>query len=106
MDSPQFSVFAKQVRTLREKKGLTQRELADLLGLRDRQVQRWEASDLLPTRSNQQLLAKVLGVTPKQLFRPEQMDDVDYETLVLQLDHRIKALESKVNALGKQIKKT
>ena len=56
------------LRQLREAAGISQRELARLVGERHSNVQFWESSDVLP-RSNVLIpMAKALGVTVEELL--------------------------------------
>src|SRR5437870_1201805 len=53
--------FADQALALRERAGLTQRELAALLGVNERAIGRWEAGESYPgTHHLQQLIALTL----------------------------------------------
>ena len=66
MSSTQFQeardfAFADQALALRERAGLTQRELAALLGVSERAIGRWEAGESYPgTHHLQQLIARHL----------------------------------------------
>lgn len=57
-----------KIRALREAKGLSQRELADALGLDQTTVSAWERGVAEPTVFNLRRLADVLGVSPGELL--------------------------------------
>lgn len=57
----------------REKKRLTQEQLADLIEVTRQTVSLWESDAMQPSRAKLQKLAKALGVTVAQLYS----DDVD-----------------------------
>ena len=56
------------IKGLREKKGLTQAALADLLGVSDKAVSKWETAKGLPDITLIQPLAKALGVSVAELL--------------------------------------
>ena len=60
-----------RIRRLREAKGLTQDQLADLMGLSRQAVQKWESEGedgTSPTRKREKALAAALGVTVGELI--------------------------------------
>ena len=56
------------IRTLREGLGLTQKELADRIGVSDKTVSKWETGRGLPDISVLGALAEALGVSLSELF--------------------------------------
>jgi transcriptional regulator with XRE-family HTH domain len=56
------------IRHLREKNGLTQAELADLLGISSKAVSKWETAKGLPDITMIEPLAKALGVSVMELM--------------------------------------
>jgi transcriptional regulator with XRE-family HTH domain len=63
---------ANRVKALREARGLTQQELATLLGVGLRSIVRWESGDATPTPRNARKLARRLGVAVEELGLPER----------------------------------
>lgn len=57
-----YEVFATRLRELRKEKGLTQEELADLVGISKSAISNYEISYATPTMSHLRLLAKALNV--------------------------------------------
>ena len=57
-------VTAAAIKTLREQKGMTQAELAEMIGVTDKAVSKWETAKGLPDISLLEPLAAALGVTP------------------------------------------
>ena len=57
------------IAALRRAKGLTQRELAELLNVSDKAVSRWERGDAAPDLSVIPALAELFGVTADELLR-------------------------------------
>lgn len=62
----------KLIATLRKSKGLTQSALAEILGLSNKAVSKWETGEGLPDISILPELAKVLGVTVDELLKGEK----------------------------------
>ena len=61
------------VKTLREKKGLTQRQLADRIAVSDKAVSKWETGRDLPDLSLLEPLSSALGVSVAELLSGEQI---------------------------------
>lgn len=64
-------VTGNTIKTLREKKGLTQKQLADMLIVSDKTVSKWETGKGLPDISLIERLAKALGVSLAELLSGE-----------------------------------
>ena len=60
--------MGEKIRALREAKGLSQKELAEALGVDPSSVCYWESGKNEPTIFNLRRLADILGVTPGELF--------------------------------------
>ena len=56
------------IRTLREKKGITQKELAEIICVSDKTVSKWETNKGLPDIGIIEELAKALRVSLAELF--------------------------------------
>lgn len=67
------NVFSLRLKSLRERKGLSQSALAKKIGVTKSTIYRYENSDLMPTLYNAVLLAQVLDTTLDYLVG---MDDV------------------------------
>ena len=61
-------VTGSTIKSLREKKGLTQKELADILGVSSKAVSKWETAKGLPDITLIESLAQVLGVSVMELM--------------------------------------
>jgi transcriptional regulator with XRE-family HTH domain len=57
-----------QLKTLRTKRGLSQAKLAELVGVEQPTVQRWETGNRMPDLESLNALASVLGVSPGSLL--------------------------------------
>ena len=71
IDNARFGAF---VARLRKEKGLTQRQLAELVGVSDKAVSKWERGLSLPDISLLEPLAGTLGVTVAELLHGERLD--------------------------------
>ena len=60
---------AHAIKRLREERGLTQRALAESLGVTDKAVSKWESGVSDPSTSNLLALAKLYGVSAEELLR-------------------------------------
>lgn len=61
------------VKSLREKKGITQTQLADMLGVSDKAVSKWETAKGLPDISLIEPLANALGVSVIELMSGQRV---------------------------------
>lgn len=60
--------YLDQLKALRKKRGLSQAKLAELIGVEQPTIQRWESGNRMPDLDSLRLLAKILGVTPGSLL--------------------------------------
>ena len=56
------------IKTLREKRGITQTQLADVLGVSGKAISKWETAKGLPDITLIEPLAKALGVSVMELM--------------------------------------
>ena len=61
-------ITAKTIKRLREERGLTQSQLAEIIGVSDKAVSKWETSKGLPDISLVEPLCKALGVSVMELM--------------------------------------
>lgn len=73
-----MSVFADNVQKLRVKHALSQRDLANKIGVSKSTVGNWESSNSLPDLDRLSVVARVLGVSVADLFK----QDLDVDSLV------------------------
>lgn len=65
------------IRQLREKKGITQKDLADILCVSDKTISKWETGRGLPDISLLEPLAASLGVSLTELLAGEHISNVN-----------------------------
>ena len=65
--------FSEQLRKLRQNQGLSQEQLADLVGATTQEVVRWEIGLARPERDKVLRLARLLGCKPEELLPEEPL---------------------------------
>ena len=73
--------FGKNVKEIRESKGLSQRELGELLGVKQQTIAQYEALINAPKSVTVDKIAKALGVTFRDLTNTHS--SIDYEEFAL-----------------------
>ena len=68
----------KFIATLRKEKELTQKELAEKLGVSDKTISKWECGKGLPDVSLILPLCELLGITVNELLSGEKLDETAY----------------------------
>lgn len=94
------------ISTLRKSKNLTQKDLADLLGVTDKAVSKWERGAGYPDISILRPLADILGTTVDELLVGQEAKDTSAtsgDAMVKALDYADKLVASRENKLGKMI---
>lgn len=81
--------------TLRKAKGMTQRELAELLNVSDKAVSRWERDESMPDILLIPVLADIFEVSCDDLLRGEKVFKENYEEAPEKRIQRMKALVKK-----------
>lgn len=66
-------INGKMIKELREKRGLTQKELANLIMVSDKTISKWETSKGLPDIGILEDLANALGVSVAELMMGQYM---------------------------------
>lgn len=75
MDKVKIGKFIAQ---MRKEKGLTQQELADLVGVTNKAVSKWECGNGLPEMENISILCEKLGVSVNELLSGEKIEPDKY----------------------------
>lgn len=88
-----MSVFGDNVAMLRLAQGMTQKQLADKVGVSRGTVAAWEVRDTLPNLDTMDKLQEVFGVSAGELFTPHitARNDDDYSSQELRVFGRIAA---------------
>lgn len=75
MDQHRIGAFISE---LRKERGLTQKELADKIGVSDKTVSKWETSRGIPDIAYMESLCTSLGITMNELISGERLSDDAY----------------------------
>ena len=67
------SSMGETISTLRKEKGMTQKELADLLNITDKAVSKWERDIACPDTQTIPKLAEILGVSIEELLHAKSV---------------------------------
>ncbi len=70
--------IGKFIAELRKERNLTQREFAEILGLSDKTVSKWECGNGIPEVSLMPALCSALGITLNELFSGMRLSRDDY----------------------------
>ena len=64
---------------MRKQQNLTQRQLADALGVSDKTISKWECGKGMPEVSFMQSICKILKIDLNELFSGKRLTDADYK---------------------------
>jgi len=70
-------LLGRRIRELRKRKGLTQEQLAELIGIEPRNLLKIENAHTFPRAQTLQNLTKFLNCSPAELFNFEHLNDID-----------------------------
>jgi transcriptional regulator with XRE-family HTH domain len=90
MDLSKTGLF---ISSIRKERILTQKELADKIGVTDKAVSRWETGKGFPDVSLLLSLGEVLGVSVTEIIRGERMEKEDKQTLEKMDQEQIKSIK-------------
>lgn len=71
--------IGKFIQELRKEKNMTQKDLAERLGVTDRAISKWENGRGMPDVSLMKPLCEALGITINELLGAERIDQKDYQ---------------------------
>lgn len=74
--------IGKFISSKRKEKNITQSELAEMLGITDRAISKWENGNCLPDANNMPEPCKILDITINDLFSGEAVDMNDNERIL------------------------
>lgn len=94
--------IGKLIAECRKEKKLTQNELANLLGVSDKSVSKWENGKCLPDVSLYKQLCEILGITLNEFFIGEKIEEKNYrkvadENLLSALENSVFTLKDKID---------
>lgn len=71
--------IGKFISLMRKKQGLTQREFADIIGISDKTVSKWECGNGMPEVSLMLPVCEALKININELFSGEKLTDAEYK---------------------------
>lgn len=80
------------ISTLRKEKGMTQKDLAEQMGVTDKAVSKWERNLSCPDISSVPRLAEVLGVSVEQLMDVKPKETSKEEVISQVIDNVLRAM--------------
>lgn len=101
--------FANRIVELRKQKGLSQKELGDMLGVSNKAVSKWENGESMPKTTTMLKLAELLGIDGNELigFEVRESDESKYsEDEISKLKSENAILSSRLNAIDKRRKRS
>ena len=88
------------IATCRRKKNITQEDLAELFGITNKSISKWENGICLPDAALYEPLCNILDITINELFAGQHINDEDYkriadENLMDMLKYRLYCMSDK-----------
>ena len=80
------------ISTLRKEKGMTQKQLADLLNITDKAVSKWERDIAWPDTQTIPKLAEILGVSVEELMNAKSVPTTGHKGAGYLIDIILKAI--------------
>lgn len=99
--------FANRIIELRKQKGLSQKELGEILGVSNKAVSKWENGESMPKTSTMIKLAEILGIDGNELIGFEAIKGDEADSRQIEIDKlktENKILTSKLNKIDKKRK--
>lgn len=92
------------VADMRKKQGMSQKQLADMVGVTDKSVSKWETGKSLPDISKMESLCEALHININELLSGERLSEDVYpqkaEENMMNLIHESKAKAAQTNSIG------
>lgn len=97
--------FANRISKFRREKGLSQKELGDLLNVSNKAVSKWENGESLPKTSTMLKLAKLLDIDGNELIGLTGNSNNDEKEMLSRLESENAALKSRLDEINNNRKK-
>ena len=92
-----------RLRNARRQTGLTQKELAQRIGVSRRQVLRWESGRAVPGPEIAKRLAEELGISPEGIDQPRRLPLIDEDDDLDLCQRKIRALTQRLARLEREV---
>lgn len=100
MDQVKIGKFIAQ---LRREKDMTQRQLAETLGVSDKTVSKWETGKGLPDAGYMSPLSDLLGITVNELLTGERIPDTEYQARAEETMIALAEMKTEVEEVKKKV---
>lgn len=80
------------ISTLRKEKGMTQKELADMLSITDKAVSKWERNLAFPDTATLPKVAEILGISVEELMNAKSIPETGRRGPAYLIDIVLKAI--------------
>lgn len=101
MNQEKIGVF---IADMRKKQGMSQKQLADEVGVTDKSVSKWETGKSLPEISKMESLCEILHISINELLSGEQLPGAAYsdtaEKNMISLIHESETRANRINIVG------
>lgn len=101
MNQEKIGVF---IADMRKKQGMSQKQLADEIGVTDKSVSKWETGKSLPEISKMESLCEILHISINELLSGERLSEAKYtetaEKNMISLIHESETRANKMNSVG------
>lgn len=89
---------------MRKKRGMSQKQLADEVGVTDKSVSKWETGKSLPEISKMESLCEILHININELLSGEQLTETAYSDIaeknMISLIHESETRANRINIIG------
>ena len=101
MNQEKIGVF---IADMRKKQGMSQKQLADAVGVTDKSVSKWETGKSLPEISKMEVLCETLHISINELLSGEHLSEAAYSDIaernMINLIHESETRVNKINIIG------
>lgn len=101
MNQEKIGVF---IADMRKKQGMSQKQLADEVGVTDKSVSKWETGKSLPEISKMEVLCETLHININELLSGERLSGAAYSDIaeknMISLIHESEIRANKINIIG------
>lgn len=80
------------ISTLRKEKGMTQKDLADMLNITDKAVSKWERNVAFPDTATIPKVAEILGISVEELMNAKSTPETGHKDSAYLIDIILKAI--------------
>lgn len=101
MNQEKIGIF---IADMRKKQGMSQKQLADAVGVTDKSVSKWETGKSLPEISKMEVLCETLHININELLFGERLSEAAYSDIaeknMISLIHESETRANKINIIG------